>query len=270
MDYNEFMQYGIGLILENGPSFVGAIIVLILGFWITNFLTRILVRMMQKREIEPSLVSFIKSFLRITLKILVIITVLGMIGVAMTSFIALLGAAGLAVGLALQGSLANFAGGVLILIFKPFKVGEFIEAQGSMGTVKEIQIFNTILLTPDNKRIVIPNGNLSNNILTNFSRQDTRRVEWTFGMAYGTDYDKAEQIILDVLKNDQRILGEPEPFIALKEMADSSVNIVTRVWTKLEYFWPVYWEINKNIYKAFNEKGIEIPFPQVDVHMKTK
>jgi small conductance mechanosensitive channel len=270
MDYNEIMDYGLSLLLEYGPAFVGAIIVLILGFWITNIVTRILVKIMNKRNVEPSLVSFVKSFLRISLKILIIVTVLGMIGVAMTSFIAILGAAGLAVGLALQGSLANFAGGVLILIFKPFKVGEFIEAQGFMGTVSEIQIFNTILLTIDNKRIVIPNGNLSNNVLTNFSSQETRRVEWTFGVAYGTDYDKTEQIIMDVLKNDQRILSEPEPFIALKEMADSSVNIVARVWTKLEDFWPVYWEINKNIYKAFNEKGIEIPFPQVDVHMKNK
>lgn len=193
---------------------------------------------------------------------------MSMVGVAMTSFIAILGAAGLAVGLALQGSLSNFAGGVLILVFKPYEVGNFIEAQGFMGTVKEIQMFNTILNTPDNKRIVIPNGVLANGSLTNFSSQTTRRVEWTFGVAYGTDYEVAEKVILEVLNNDSRILKEPAPFVGLKEMADSSVNIVARVWTELGDFWPVYWDINKTIYKTFNEKGIEIPFPQVDVHMK--
>jgi small conductance mechanosensitive channel len=270
MDIDYILQYGLDFILNFGPKLLGAIIVLFVGFWASNFLTRLLVKLMNAREVDASLVSFTKSFIRIALKILVVITVMGMVGIAMTSFIAILGAAGLAVGLALQGSLSNFAGGVLILLFKPFKVGDFIEAQGYMGSVKEIQIFNTILSTIDNKRIVIPNGNLANGSLTNFTSEDTRRIEWIFGVAYGTDYDSVERIILELIQKDERILKDPEPFIALKEMADSSVNIVTRVWTKLEDFWPVYWDINKKIYKEFNNKGIEIPFPQVDVHMKNK
>lgn len=270
MEIDTLLDYAWNLVLVHGPSFAGALVVLFAGFWFTNIFTRMMVKLMRKRNVDESLVSFTKSFARIALKILIIITVMGMIGVAMTSFIAILGAAGLAVGLALQGSLANFAGGVLILIFKPYRVNEFIEANGYMGTVKEIQIFNTVLLTPDNKRIIIPNGVLANGSLTNFSSQEQRRVDWVFGVAYGTDYDKAEKIIMDVLKSDSRILSEPEPFVGLKEMADSSVIIVTRAWTNLGDYWAVYFDINKNIYKTFNEKGIEIPFPQVDVHMKTK
>ncbi len=270
MDFNNIIEYVVNILVQYGPRLIGGIIVLIFGFWFSRILARWIVRIMRKRQVEPSLVSFTKSFVRITLKILILISVMSMMGVAMTSFIAILGAAGLAIGLALQGSLSNFAGGVLILIFKPFKVGEFIEAQGFMGTVKEIQIFNTVLNTPDNKKIVIPNGNLANGSLINFSSQEQRRIEWIFGVAYGTDYEIAEKIIMEVINNDPRVLQDPAPFVGLKEMADSSVNIVTRAWTKQEDFWPVYWEVNKTIYKTFNDKGIEIPFPQIDVHMKSK
>lgn len=269
MELEPILELVKAYLVTHGPRLLAALVILFLGLWFSRIIARVIIRVLRKREVEESLLSFLKSFIGITLKILVIITFMSMVGVAMTSFIAILGAAGLAVGLALQGSLSNFAGGVLILLFKPFKVGEFIEAQGFMGSVKEIQMFNTVLYTPDNKRIVIPNGALANNSITNFSSQDKRRAEWVFGVAYGTSYDEAEKIILDVIKNDPRILTDPEPFVGLKEMADSSVNIITRAWIKIEDFWPVYWDMNKTIYKTFNEKGIEIPFPQVDVHMKS-
>jgi small conductance mechanosensitive channel len=186
----------------------------------------------------------------------------------MTSFIAILGAAGLAVGLALSGTLQNFAGGVMILIFKPFKPGDFIEAQGYMGTVKDIQIFVTTLTTPDNKTIIIPNGGLSTGSLTNFSVEPQRRVDWTVGFAYGDDYDKARNVVLDLLKNDKRILADPEPFVALGALADSSVNLTVRAWVKGADYWDVFFSFNENVYKSFAKEGIGIPFPQMDVHIQ--
>ncbi len=261
-------QFILELVTVYGIKILTALIVLIVGFWISGRVSRIFFKVMSKKDLDITLLNFGKGFINITIKVLVILTVMGMVGIQITSFIAILGAAGLAIGLALQGSLSNFAGGVIILVFKPYKIGDFIEAQSFMGTVKEIQMFNTILTTPDNKKIVIPNGSLANGAVVNFTTQDTRRVEWVFGVAYGTNYDEAEKIIKDVLLRDNRILNEPAPFIGLKEMADSSVNIVTRVWTKTGDFWGVFFDINKIVYRTFNEKGIEIPFPQVDVHMK--
>lgn len=261
-------EFIIEFVAVHGLRFLAALIVLIVGLWLAGRISRLVYNILKSRDIDANLLSFAKSFIGITLKILVVLSVLGMAGVQMTSFIAVLGAAGLAVGLALQGSLSNFAGGIIILLFKPYKVGDFVEAQGFMGTVQEVQIFHTIFNTPDNKIITIPNGALANGPIVNFSKQEIRRVEWLFGVAYGTDYDKAEQIIREVIKKDSRILSEPEPQIVMKEMADSSVNIMTRGWTKSGDFWPTFFDINKTIYKTFNEKGIEIPFPQVDVHMK--
>ncbi|MDO9475601.1 MAG: mechanosensitive ion channel, partial [Pseudohongiella sp.] len=203
----------------------------------------------------------------ILLKILVYITALGVLGIQMTSFIALLSAAGLAVGLALSGTLQNFAGGVMILFFKYFKVGDFIEGQGHAGTVKEIQIFVTILTTPDNKTIIVPNGPLATGTLVNFSAQATRRVEWTFGIAYGDDVDKAYTVLRRLMNADERILKDPEPFAGVSALADSSVNIVVRAWVKAEHFWPVFFAMNEQVYKAFATEGLTIPFPQRDVHV---
>jgi small conductance mechanosensitive channel len=203
----------------------------------------------------------------ILLKIMLVISVLGMVGVEMTSFIAILGAAGLAVGLALSGTLQNFAGGVMILIFKPFKVGDLLEAEGYLGTVKEIQIFNTILVTPDNKTIIIPNGGLSNSSMTNYSTQELRRVDWTFGIAYGDDADKAKMVIKRLCDEDSRILKDPEPFIALSALADSSVNFAVRAWVNSGDYWGVFFDMNEKIYKTFAKEGLNIPFPQMDVHM---
>ena len=259
--------YASQLAVTYGLKLLGAILALIVGFWLVGRLKTAVVRLMERREVEPSLRSFLKSFLSVALKILVIITVLGMVGVQMTSFIAMLGAAGLAIGLALQGTLQNVAGGVIILMFKPFKVGDFIEAEGYMGTVAEIQIFNTLLTSVDNKVIIIPNGGLATGSLTNYSKKDTRRVDWTFGIGYGDSYDKAEKVIQRLIDADSRILREPESFMALSKLNNSSVDIVVRCWVNAENYWPVFFEMNKNIYTQFAAEGISIPFPQMDVHV---
>lgn len=255
-------------VVNNGIRFVGAIVFLIVGLWIVNVFVKQAVKIMKKKNVDAGLVSFSKSLISVILKVLVIISVMGMIGIQMTSFIALIGAAGLAVGLAFQGTLGNFAGGVMILIFKPFKVGEFIDAQGYQGVVSEIQIFNTILTTVDNKVVIIPNGGLSTSSLTNYTRKEKRRVDFTFGVAYGSDYQKVRGMIMGIIKEEKRLLSDEDIFIGLGEMADSSINITTRVWTKTEDYWGVYFDINEKIYAKFNEEGIEIPFPQMDVHIK--
>lgn len=255
-------------IVNNGIKLLGAIVFLILGFWIVKVFVRQAVKIMTKRNVDAGLISFSRSLITIALKVLIVISVMGMVGIEMTSFIAVLGAAGLAVGLAFQGTLSNFAGGVMILIFKPFKVGDYIEAQGYDGSVKEVQIFNTILSTVDNKIIFIPNGALATGTLTNFTQQETRRVDFKFGVAYGTDYQKARKIVLDIINADARVLHDPEVFIGLGEMADSSINIITRAWTKTSDYWGVFFDVNEKIYETFTKEGIEIPFPQMDVHIK--
>ena len=261
IDYlTEFaMTYGLRLL--------GAIIVLIIGWKIIGAIRRSLNRTMEKREMEPSLKSFLSSVLIILLRVMLIITVLSMLGVAMTSFIAILGAFGLAIGLALSGALQNFAGGVMILLFKPFRVGDFIDAQGYMGTVSEIQIVNTILKTPDNKTVIIPNGGLATGTMVNFSTEPQRRVDWTFGIAYGDDAEKAKVVIMALILADQRILTDPEPFIAVGELADSSVNFTVRAWVNAADYWGVFFDMNQSVYQTFPQKGLNIPFPQMDVHM---
>ncbi|HPI69137.1 MAG TPA: mechanosensitive ion channel, partial [Bacteroidales bacterium] len=216
--------------IEYGPKLLGAILVLVLGLWIIKLITRWVGKSLLKSKIDPSLAPFLKSLTNILLKVMLIISVMGMIGIQMTSFIAVLGAAGLAIGMALSGTLQNFAGGVMILIFKPFKVGDFIEAEGYMGTVISISIFTTILNTPDKKRIIIPNASLANNSLTNYSAEPQRRVDWTFGIAYGDDVENFRKAINKFLDEDERILKEPERFIGLSELADSSVNFAVRAW----------------------------------------
>ena len=198
---------------------------------------------------------------------MVYISAISMLGVQMTSFVAILGAAGLAVGMALSGMLSNFAGGVMILIFKPFKAGDFIEAQGHMGTVSEIQIFNTILKTPDNKTTIIPNGGLSIGSMTNFSTEPQRRVDMTFGIGYGDDTAKAREVMMGLINADDRILKDPEPFVAVSELADSSVNFVVRVWCNAADYWGIYFDMQEKIYNTFNTEGLNIPFPQMDVHV---
>jgi small conductance mechanosensitive channel len=250
-----------------GPKLVGAILVWVIGTWVIKLLVKGLTRLMQRANLDSSLVPFLKSMSAIVLQVLLAITVLGMLGIQMTSFIAILGAAGLAVGLALSGTLQNFAGGVMILIFKPYKVGDFIEAQGFSGSVNSIQIFNTILKTPDNKTIIIPNGGLATSSLINYSTEERRRVDWSFGIGYGDDVDKAKGVIKRLCDADSRVLKDPEVFIAVSELADSSVNFAVRAWVVSSDYWGVYFAMNEAIYKAFAQEGLNIPFPQMDVHV---
>jgi len=230
-------------------------------------MVKVIGKVLDQSNTDPSLTSFIRSLVSILLKVMVYITAIGMLGVEMTSFIAILGAAGLAVGMALSGTLQNFAGGVMILLFKPYKVGDVIEAQGYVGSVKEIQIFTSILTTPDNKTVLIPNGPLATGSLINFSTQDTRRVDWTIGIAYGDDLDKAYEVIKGFIGEDDRILKDPEPFMALSALADSSVNIVVRVWVNSPDYWGVFFDLNEKVYRSFDKEGLGIPFPQMDVHL---
>ncbi len=253
-------------VVQYGLKIIGGIVFLIIGLWIAKFLTKNIKNLMIKQNLDKALIGFIGSLVGIGLKVLVVISTMGMIGIEMTSFIAILGAAGLAVGLALQGTLQNFAGGTLILILKPYKIGDYVSMQGYDGVVKEIQIFSTILTTTDNKTIIIPNGSISTSSLVNFSTQKTRRVDWSFGVAYGSDFKTIKDTIQKVLDADERILKDPATFIGLGEMADSSVNFTTRAWVEAADYWGVYFDINKEIYTVFNAKGIEIPFPQMDVH----
>jgi small conductance mechanosensitive channel len=263
----ELSKYLYELMLSYGLRLVGSLIFLIFGLWVIGKMTKGVRRIMETRNVDPSLRSFIGSLVGILFKVLLVITIMSMIGIQMTSFIAILGAAGLAVGLALQGTLQNFAGGVIILLLKPFKVGDFIEAQGFTGKVAEIQIFSTMLTSIDNKMIIIPNGGLATSSLTNYSRMDTRRVDRVFGIAYGNDFDKAKGIIYSLIESDTRILSDPEPFIAILELADSSVNVAVRVWVNTPDYWDVYFSLNEQIYKSFTNNSITIPFPQMDVHL---
>ena len=257
----------VGLAITYGLKLLLAVITLIVGFWMIKLLIKALGRGMENRNIEPTLSKFLRSLLSVFLKILLIVTVISMVGVEMTSFIAILAAAGLAVGMALSGTLQNFAGGVIIILFRPFKVGDFIEAMGFMGTVKEIQIFNTVLTTVDNKTVIIPNGGLSGSPMTNFSTEPTRRVDFTFGIGYKDDINKAKKVIESLIDSDTRILKDPAPFIAVSGLGDSSVNIVVRVWANGPDYWSIFFDMNENVKKSFDKEGISIPYPQRDVHI---
>ncbi|WP_455628787.1 mechanosensitive ion channel family protein [Parabacteroides chinchillae] len=250
-----------------GWTLIKAFLVFIVGRLVINLINKLVRRILNKRDIDLSVKTFVGSLVNVVLTILLIISVVGALGVQTTSFAALLASAGVAVGMALSGNLSNFAGGLIILLFKPYKVGDYIEAQNVGGTVKEIQIFHTVLSTADNKIIYIPNGSLSSGVVTNFSHQTSRRVDWTFGVEYGSDFEKVKSVIESVLAKDSRILSDPAaPFIALTTLADSSVNIVVRVWVKSADYWGVYFDINQAIYATFNAEGIGFPFPQLTVH----
>lgn len=263
----DLSQTAIDLLWKYGPDIVLAIITLIVGLWIIKMISRTVRKVLTKREFDASLTPFLVTLLNIALKAALVVSVIDMVGIEVTSFVAIIGAAGLAVGLALQGTLQNFAGGVIILILKPFKVGDVIDAKGYLGTVKEIQIFYTIINTFDKKVVYIPNGSLANSDMTNISKEEERRNEWKFGIAYGDDVDKAKELIKKMIDEDERILKEPEPFIALHSLGDSSVNIVVRTWSKADNLWPVYFDMNEKVYKEFPKHGLNIPFPQMDVHV---
>lgn len=258
----------INLAIEYAPKLLLAIITFLVGAFLIKKLMKMLRRQFEKKEVEKSLQGFLISILKTILWVVLIISIAGIVGIQTTSFVAILGAAGLAVGLALQGSLSNFAGGVLILLFKPFKVGDVVEAQGFLGIINDVQIFHTIMKTFDNRTIILPNGPLANSPIMNASKEEFRRADMEFGVSYSDDIDKVKQLLRNLIDADDRILNEPsEPFIALSSLGDSSVNFVVRVWTKASDLWPVTFDFNENVKKLFDKEGVSIPFPQTDVHL---
>lgn len=267
VDVQHYLSLIGDILVKYGPSLIGAILVLIIGLWVIKIINKSIKRLMLKSKMDDSLVPFLSGILGALLKALLFISVMSMLGIAMTSFVAILGAAGLAVGMALSGTLQNFAGGVMILLFKPYKPGDFIEAQGYTGVVQEIQIFNTILLTPDNRKIIIPNGGLSASSMINYSSMETRRVDFTFGIGYDDDIDKSRQVILGEIAKLPYVLKDPAPFVMVGELADSSVNFTTRVWVNAADYWTCFFELTENVKKAMDANNISIPFPQTDVHL---
>ena len=267
INFQTYLDEGVKMIMEYGPKFLLAVIVLIVGIVIINKITKIMGKLMERKKLEVSLKSFLTSLVNILLKALLLISVADMVGVETTSFVAIVGAAGLAVGLALQGTLANFAGGVLILIFKPYSVGDLIEAQGHVGSVKEIQIFVTTLLTPENKTVIIPNGAMSNGNITNFTTEGKMRVDLIFGISYDSSIKEARNVLVKVMQNHPRVLKDPAPFVGVTELGDSAVNLAVRPYCHPDFYWDVYFDIYEAGKEALEKAGVSIPFPQVDVHM---
>ncbi len=253
------------------PKLVLAIVVLLVGSFIIKRVVKLSAKIFEKRKFDKALKSFLLSMIKVALWVLLVITVAGMVGIETTSFVAVLGAAGLAVGLALQGSLANFAGGVLILIFRPFRIDDLVEMQGFLGIVDSISIFHTELKTLDNRVVILPNGAVANGAITNITREDLRRVDMEFGIGYDDDIDKAKALMAEILNADKRVLKQPaEPFIALSSLGDSSVNFAVRVWVNKDDYWGVYFDTHEKVKKLFDQKGVSIPFPQRDVHLYTE
>ena len=256
----------IDLCISAGKNILIAIVVYFVGRFLISLLQRLMANMLERRKVEVSIQIFLKSTVSILLNVLLIISVVGALGINTTSFAALLASAGVAIGMALSGNLQNFAGGLIILFFKPYKVGDWIEAQGISGSVTAIQIMHTIVTTADNKVVYIPNGAMSSGVITNYSRMDTRRVEWIVGVDYGEDIDKVKGVAESLIQNDSRILKDPAPIVALHALDASSVNVTIRVWVANKDYWDVYFEMNKKIYEEFNRQGINFPFPQLTIH----
>jgi len=255
------------LVVLYGVKILMALVIFIIGKWIVKKLANVVEKLMQKNEVDPAIRNFAGSIIYYALLVFVCIAALGQLGIQTASFVAIVGAAGLAVGLALQGSLSNFAAGVLLLIFRPFKVGDFVEIAGTSGVIQSIQIFTTELNTPDNKKVIVPNGGVISGNIVNYSANDTRRVDLVFGIGYSDDIDSARKVIEGILKADKRVLEIPEATVAVVELADSSVNFVCRPWVNTADYWGVYFDLTEAVKKAFDSNGISIPFPQQDVHM---
>ncbi len=262
----QFLQQALTFCIDAGKTILVALIIYIVGRFIVSILNKVLSNALDRRNLDPSIKTFLKSFVNILLTVLLIIAVVSALGVNTTSFAALLASFGVAAGMALSGNLSNFAGGLIILLLKPFRVGDFIEAQGFSGTVSEILIFNTVLKTPDNKVIFLPNGALSSGSITNYSREGQRRVDFTVSVEYGQDVDEAKKALLEIFAKDSRILTDPAPFVALSSMAASSVDLTARVWVEAANYWPVFFETQETIYAEFNKRGIGFPFPQLTIH----
>ncbi|MDH4156375.1 MAG: mechanosensitive ion channel [candidate division Zixibacteria bacterium] len=250
-----------------GARILGALAIIIIGRLVVGILTKVIRKLLQKGHAEETLTRFLVNLTRIGLLTFVIIAALGSLGVQTASFIAVIGAAGLAVGFALQGSLANFASGVLLVVFRPFKVGDYVEAGGTNGSVEEVRIFNTVLKTPDNKMVIVPNSKITGDNIVNYSAKEMRRIDLVFGIGYGDDLLKAKKVLQETLAADQRILRDPAPVVAVLELGDSSVNLAARPWVKTEDYWNVYFDLTERVKLKFDEMDISIPFPQRDVHL---
>lgn len=261
-----WLQHAIDWCSVAGGRIIAALLIFVIGRFVISIINKIVAKMLTKRKVDAGVQSFTKSLVSITLTILLLIAVIGKLGVETTSFAALLASAGVAVGLALSGNLQNFAGGVLILLLHPFKVGDFVEAQGVSGVVTDILIFHTIITTGDNRTIFVPNGALSSGTIINYSHEDLRRVDFTIGVEYGSDYAKVQKVIEAIIAADSRILKTPEPFVAISTLNSSSVDFVVRVWGKSADYWGIYFDTNKAVYEEFNKAGIGFPFPQLTVH----
>ncbi len=270
MDLQKWIDKGYELIIDFGPKVIAAIVIWIIGSWIIKIMLKGVTKAMDKKDYEVSLKKFLLNLLRWALKIILFVVILSTVGIETTSFAAILAAAGLAVGLALQGSLANFAGGVLIMIFKPIKVGDYIEAQGEEGVVKEIEIFTTKLTTLDSKEVIIPNGVLSNGNIINYSTEPTRRINFVFGVGYDSNIKQTKDVLMNVLASHPKVLKDPKPMVTLTELADSSINFAVRPWVLNEDYWTVYFDITESTKEALDAAGIEIPYPhQVEIHKES-
>lgn len=247
-----------------------AIIVLIIGRWVIKLIKKWMKRVLERKRIDATVGVFLSSLISVILTFVLIIIIIGILGVNTSSLVALLASAGLAIGMALSGTLQNFAGGVIIILFRPFKVGDYIAAQGQEGTVRAIQIFNTVVTTPDNKVISIPNGILSTGVMTIFTKEEQRRVDWTFSISYGDDFEKAKKVLMRLCAEDQRILEDPPVFVLLSNLNTSSVDLKLRVWVKSADYFPVLFAMNEKVYMTFPEEGLHFPFPQMDVHIENK
>jgi small conductance mechanosensitive channel len=266
-----YFEYIKNYVLEYSPKLISAIVILFVGLWATSIITKLIKKVMRKREIEPTLVLFIGNLVFWALRILVLITVITQLGIGTSSFVAILGAAGLAIGLALQGSLSNFAGGVLIILLKPFKVGDVIEAQGIIGTVKEIKMFSTIVTLPENKQAIIPNASLSNDNIINYTVNGTLRVDIVIGVDYGSNFKQVKDVVFEILESHPLILKDPKPAVFVTTLNNSSVDFAIRPWTKAEDYWTVRAEIIESCKLAFDKAGIEIPYPhQVEIQKTAK
>ena len=268
LTYEELLQAFVSFCISFGVKIIKVLLVWLIGRWITKRLVSIAKILMEKRNTNVTVRSFVASLIDVVLLILLIVMIIGIFGIDTSSFIALFASAGVAVGMALSGTLQNFAGGVMILLFRPYKVGDFIEAQGQSGTVKEIQIFNTVLKTPDNKIILVPNGAMSTGIVNNYSAEQLRRVDFSFPISYGDDYEKAKAFIEELIAADSRILKDPAHFIALGSLGTSSVNITVRVWTKQADYWDVYFDMNRKVYEQLPKHGLNFPYQTYNVNIK--
>lgn len=267
MNFNDVISQLTSSAVDLGLKIIVALLVYWIGKFLIDLLYKVVKKTLERRNIDASINSFVLSLIRVVLMFVLIITIIGVLGINTSSFVALFASAGVAIGMALSGTLQNFAGGVMILLFKPYKIGDWIEGAGTSGSVKEIQIFNTILTTADNKVIIVPNGKLSNDMIVNYSVGGTRRVDWTFNISYGNDYDKAQEVLRKFINEDKRILQNPAPAVVLGELSASSVDIVVRAWVNGGDYWDVLYDMNERVYKEFAQYGLTFPFPQLDVHI---